>query len=125
MLFCLGRGWVAFAFEDSVESDVFLAGDFNDWNETSHPMRRHCDGTYRTILKLPAGEYEFRYKCGGVWFNDRHPHKYVPNCWGSENSVVIVRPYREGDDDVPWSKWIHVGLGNSDGIGCPLLHDES
>jgi 1,4-alpha-glucan branching enzyme len=89
----LGDGWVRFAFAEAVDMSVFLVGDFNNWDEQSHPMELQDDGTYQAILKLGSGEFEFKYKCGNVWFNDRTAHKYVRNCWGSENSVVVVQEH--------------------------------
>ena len=88
-------GWIRFIFEHAVELPVYLVGDFNDWNETSHKMIHERNGTHQLTLRLPPGEYEFKYKSGSVWFNDRDAHAYVPNCWGSENSVVYVPPTSE------------------------------
>jgi 1,4-alpha-glucan branching enzyme len=59
---------------------VFLAGDFNDWNEQSHPMEKIGE-FWKLTLPLPTGEYRFKYLVA---------HKYVPNVWGSDDSVVVV-----------------------------------
>jgi 1,4-alpha-glucan branching enzyme len=93
----LGAGWIRFSCEERTDSKVHLVGDFNGWDEASHPMERQENGTHEAILKLSPGEYEFKYKCGCAWFNERGADKYVPNCWGSENSVVVVAAYREDD----------------------------
>jgi len=97
MIQILGSGWVRFIFDQAVESGVYLVGDFNNWAEDSHPMERQDDGTHAISIRLEAGEYEYKYKSGCVWFNDSAAHKYVPNCWGSENSVAIVEPYEKLD----------------------------
>src|SRR5512140_3746443 len=94
----LGGGWVRFTFEEMGDTSVFLVGDFNGWAETSHPMEPMDDCTHQTIIKLPPGEYEFKYKAGCVWFNDPGAHKYVANCWGSENSVAVTPPHRDGEE---------------------------
>ena len=41
---------------------------------------------------LPKGnEYQFRYLVNGRdWHNDWHADKYVPNKYGSDNSVVVT-----------------------------------
>jgi 1,4-alpha-glucan branching enzyme len=85
-------GWVCFVFEHAVEQPVFLVGDFNDWDETSHRMEHQPNGTHRLLLRLESGGYEFKYKSGSTWFNDSEAHAYVQNCWGTENSVVYVPP---------------------------------
>jgi 1,4-alpha-glucan branching enzyme len=99
MIEILGAGWVRFVFEESVDMPVYLVGDFNGWEECSHRMEPQDDGSYQAILKLDRGEFEFKYKCGGNWYNDPGAHKYVSNCWGSENSVVVVPPYEETESD--------------------------
>ncbi len=90
MIEVMGTGWVRFTFEQAVDTPVYLVGDFNGWNETSHVMDRRGDGTHQILMQLESGEFEFKYKCGCLWFNDSAAHKYVPNCWGSENSVVVL-----------------------------------
>jgi 1,4-alpha-glucan branching enzyme len=86
----LPNGVVRFAFMIPTDQTVCLVGDFNDWDELSHPMRRCPDSTHCLEVKLRAGEYEYKFKVGAVWYNDDYAHKYVPNPWGSENSVVVI-----------------------------------
>jgi 1,4-alpha-glucan branching enzyme len=78
-----------FKFRDQKAKQVFLAGDFNDWNERSHPMHKSGE-IWRLTLELQPGEYRFKYLVDGFWHNDLDAHKYVPNVWGSEDSVVVV-----------------------------------
>ena len=69
-----------------------LVGDFNDWDETSHPMNKKGDGTFYIALTLEAGrDYQYRYYLDGErWENDWHADFYAPNDMGTENSVVSV-----------------------------------
>jgi 1,4-alpha-glucan branching enzyme len=69
-----------------------VVGDFNDWNKNATPMKRLKNGTFTATLTLRQNEeYEFRYFLDGVrWENDWEADKYVPNNYGSENSVVVV-----------------------------------
>jgi 1,4-alpha-glucan branching enzyme len=71
---------------------VWLAGDFNEWNKTSTPLKRRKDGSFSTTLSLkPGREYRFRYVLDGDrWENDHAADRYLPNDHGSEDSVVIV-----------------------------------
>lgn len=72
--------------------NVYLAGDFNDWNESSHPMEHLKDGRFKLALDLDAGkEYQFRYLVDGEWHNDWEADKYVPNPFSGDNSVVIAK----------------------------------
>ncbi len=67
-----------------------LVGDFNDWNETSHPMQRIDDGSWSLTLELePGRDYQFRYYANdGAWHDDPAADVFVSNPFGSDNSVV-------------------------------------
>lgn len=71
---------------------VHLVGDFNNWNRTAAPMRQLKNGSFTLTIALERGrEYQFRYLLDGQrWENDREADRYVPNDFGSENSVVAV-----------------------------------
>lgn len=90
MIEYLGEGKIRFRFRCVADGRVQLVGDFNEWDESRHAMERQTDGSHELVLALPPGEYEFKYLSGQAWFNDERADKYVRNCWGSENSVVIV-----------------------------------
>jgi 1,4-alpha-glucan branching enzyme len=71
---------------------VTLVGEFNNWDETSHVLKRQKDGSFALTVDLPTGrEYQFRYLVNGTeWHNDEAADKYVPNGFGEENSVVVL-----------------------------------
>jgi 1,4-alpha-glucan branching enzyme len=68
-------------------------GNFNDWNLTSHPMRKLKSGEHIITLDLETGrDYQFRYVIDEVrWENDWQPDKYIP-CqeFGTDNSVICL-----------------------------------
>ena len=69
---------------------LYLVGSFNDWNETGTPLVHGADGGWSVALTLDAGwahQYRFRDQ-DGSWHNDWAADSYVPNEFGSENSVV-------------------------------------
>lgn len=70
---------------------LHLAGDFTGW-EPSCAFKRQKDGSWRTTFDLePGREHQFRYLADGQrWFNDPAADRYVPNPYGSENSIVIT-----------------------------------
>lgn len=72
--------------------NVALVGEFNNWDTTSIPMERQENGDFLVTLELERGkEYRFKYVIDGKkWENDWHADKYVPNDYGTEDSVVIV-----------------------------------
>jgi 1,4-alpha-glucan branching enzyme len=67
-----------------------LVGEFDEWNETAHPMQRAADGTWSLTLELkPGRDYQYRYRTDtGVWHTDPTADVSVPNPYGFENSVV-------------------------------------
>jgi 1,4-alpha-glucan branching enzyme len=87
-----GKVTVRFELPPAIWADrVHLVGDFNDWNETSLPMKcDRDDGMWYAVLELERGrEYEFRYLVNGhEWHNDWKADDYVPNPYGGMNSVV-------------------------------------
>ena len=69
---------------------VFVAGSFNDWNETQHPLTKVRAGKWRAEVSLPAGRYEYRFLVDGQWASDQKPVEAVPNPFGSYNSVISI-----------------------------------
>jgi 1,4-alpha-glucan branching enzyme len=73
--------------------ELYLVGDFNNWSDTSHPMKKMKDGAFSLDIELPLGkDCQFRYRTGGnVWLNDPQADAYVPCGYASaENSMVKV-----------------------------------
>jgi len=81
---------VTFALAEPEARTVDLLGDFTDWQ--ARAMRRLPEGVWRVAVELPSGrEYSFRYLVDGVhWINDPSADRYVPNPFGSENSMVVT-----------------------------------
>ena len=73
------------------ESEVFVAGDFNDWDPSTDKLTKK-NGAWETTLRLkPETDYSFRYFIDGEkWENDDAADDYVANEYGTENSVVKV-----------------------------------
>jgi 1,4-alpha-glucan branching enzyme len=73
-------------------SEVSLCGEFNEWEPSAHPMMRRKDGRFSITVSLEAGRnYRFRYLLDGqVWENDWEADGYVPNVFGSEDSLAKV-----------------------------------
>lgn len=71
---------------------VYVVGEFNQWKENTHPMKKLKSGDFKTTIDLEVGqEYEFRYLIDGQrWENDWEADKYVPNNFATENSVLVV-----------------------------------
>ena len=71
---------------------VSLCGEFNDWDATQHPLTRRKNGNFSTTISLKPGKsYRFRYWVDDErWENDWNADAYLPNDFGTEDSVVTV-----------------------------------
>ena len=71
---------------------VALAGEFNDWNPSVDQMKRLKSGDFTLTKELETGkQYRFRYLIDeGRWENDPHADSYIPNPFGSDDSVILV-----------------------------------
>jgi 1,4-alpha-glucan branching enzyme len=69
---------------------VYLVGDFNQWNPTTVRMVPGKDGRFRAKLRLPPGEYQYKFVADGVWLNDPDAERQVVNSYKALSSVVTV-----------------------------------
>ena len=78
-------------FLDAPEADaVSLMGDFNQWNEKKHPMKKNADGVWEKNIMVPAGSYEYRFLVDGKWRNDPANSQVCTNSFGTVNNVLKV-----------------------------------
>jgi 1,4-alpha-glucan branching enzyme len=77
---------------------VFLAGSFNDWNESGIPMSRDTNGIWAASLDLLPGRYEYKFIVDGQWccspdlLPDPGRALCVPNTLGTLNFAVDIGP---------------------------------
>jgi len=81
---------IQFRFRSGYASTIALAGDFNGWSVTAHPMNKGPDDVWSVDVDLPPGRHEYKFLVDGKqWWNDPEAPK-IPNIWGTENSYVDV-----------------------------------
>jgi len=71
-------------------SEVYLAGNFNDWDSTARPLKQQKNGKWKTTVTLEAGIYEYRYIVDGEWHNSPQCEERRGNEFGSENCILRV-----------------------------------
>ena len=92
----LGRGKVRVTFSmppiEKVQQ-LNLVGDFNNWSIVATPMQQSQDAVWSVALSLESGhDYQFRYLANGTeWHNDWAADAYLPNEFGTDNSVVSLK----------------------------------
>ncbi len=87
--------WVQFAFYRPQADRVFLAGEFNEWHASELPMAKTSDGRWVAKIRLPAGDFKFRYCADGEWFADYAAFGVAPGPFGLDSVVrVAAKPIR-------------------------------
>jgi 1,4-alpha-glucan branching enzyme len=69
---------------------VFLAGDFNDWSSTSHPMKRQPDGAWVLQVPLNHGHHHYRFLLDGKPVLDPKANGVGRNHLGERVSLIAV-----------------------------------
>ena len=69
---------------------VYLTGDFNQWNPKKQRMSKYRDGSLRARIFLKPGTYQYKFVADGVWLNDPEAHEQAKNAFGTVNSLVRI-----------------------------------
>ena len=71
---------------------VQLAGDFNNWQPETNPLKRVGDsGVWQAKLNLKQGRYRYRLVVDGKWQQDPYNEQTEMNPFGELNSIVEVK----------------------------------
>ena len=84
------REKVVFAFEAAQAKEVYLLGDFNQWNPKKHPMKREGQNKWVASVVLPEGQYEYKFLVDGQWVEDPLNEQVCRNCFGTHNNIFNV-----------------------------------
>jgi 1,4-alpha-glucan branching enzyme len=71
-------------------SHVQLAGDFNGWNPTSHPLTRQDGGWWEIDLDLEPGIYQYKLVVDGEWVLPEDVERRVDDGFGGQNAVLVI-----------------------------------
>ncbi|MBO5642452.1 MAG: glycogen-binding domain-containing protein [Kiritimatiellae bacterium] len=83
---------VTFTLHAEKGKNVFIAGQFNDWDPSAKKMAYKAkEGYYSASLKLAPGKYEYKFVVDGVWCADPQNADSVQNDQGTFNSVITVK----------------------------------
>ena len=82
---------VRFTLEHGGATSVSVAGNFNEWSPSAHPLMRN-GRMWSTVVALPPGEHLFMFVVDGTqWVVPPLADEYEDDGFGSRNGVVIVR----------------------------------
>ncbi|MBN2373807.1 glycogen-binding domain-containing protein [bacterium] len=82
--------FVEFTFNSSVAENVYLAGEFNNWDIHSIPMRKINEKEWKAALRLMPGRYEYKYFVDGAWVEDVPGAEKAQNSLGTKNLVIYI-----------------------------------
>ena len=82
---------VTFAMESSAAKDIYVVGDFNDWqlNDRSR-LARSENGFWEKRITLPHGRYRYKFVVDGEWMVDLKNQAREINPFGSFDSVMEI-----------------------------------
>lgn len=81
---------VQFEYPSPEAREVYLAGDFNQWDTRANKMKKDKSGIWKATLSLKPGRYEYRFFADGNWENAPVCSGCVPNEFGTLNCVKVV-----------------------------------
>ena len=81
---------VAFVCFAPDATQVFITGDFNDWDPSSHPLKRMSDGAWRVEIPLNHGHHHYLFLVDGKPTLDPHAQGVARNEKNEKVSLVAV-----------------------------------
>ncbi len=85
-------GGVAFVFLDPKAKEVYVAGQFNNWDTTANPLKKDADGKWSTTIQLEAGKHPYKFIVDGEWRLDPLNPDFEDDGAGNLNSIRTVAP---------------------------------
>lgn len=88
----LPRRRVIFRCGAGPQSDVRLAGTFNNWNTATHRLTwKNGIRKHTTTILLPVGRHEYKFVVDNAWQCDPACPDRAPNQQGTLNSVIEIK----------------------------------
>ncbi len=69
---------------------VSVVGDFNQWQPTAHPMKRHVDGSWQLFITLGHGHHRYAFLVDGVLSLDPRAQGVSRDDHGNRVSLTSV-----------------------------------
>ncbi len=85
---------VEIRYSGNAADQIYVKGDFNNWNEKSTPLRSINGNQFSTTLMLEPGEYSYQLQVNGKGIIDPNNPAKRSNGMGGENSVLSVKETR-------------------------------
>lgn len=79
---------VEFSIRAPNAKQVYLAGEFNNWNQTAAPMQKRPNGEWVVGMQLKAGTYKYKFVVDGKWTTDPDNPERTQDSYG--DSILRV-----------------------------------
>lgn len=76
---------------DGAASKVSVAGSFNNWNQSTHPLAKDKSGAWKTAVSLGKGKYQYKFVADGNWLMDPSNPATADDGYGGQNSLIEVK----------------------------------
>ena len=86
-----GHKAVEFSCPAPEAKQVFLVGEFNNWDTQSLPLRRDKSGVWNIKINLPPGRYEYKFFADNAWVENLPGAELSSNPFGTQNFVTWVK----------------------------------
>jgi 1,4-alpha-glucan branching enzyme len=77
-----------FYYKNSEARDVFILGDFNNWNPYSHRLMKNKSGIWEIEMDIPPGSYSYSFIVDGTYRKDPLSKEIVQNRFGQELTYI-------------------------------------
>ena len=71
-------------------NEVFLLGDFNQWDGKKHRMKKEKLGVWEKAVLLTPGTHEYKYIVDGKWQEDTVNNQKQLNSFGTYNNLMTI-----------------------------------
>jgi len=93
--------------------EVFLAGDFNNWNPTDLKLTEK-NGIYEINLFLEEGTYCYKFVVDGFWIVDDSASDFCFDEYNNKNSLIKIGKFSQNkniiNDDFDTPDWVKNGI---------------
>ena len=79
-----------FYYRDEGAKNVYMVGDFNNWNPYSHPFRKNKSGIWEIEFDLVPGAYAYRFIVDGLFRRDPLGIKVVYDRFDNSYTSFII-----------------------------------
>ena len=77
-----------FYYKNSEASNVYILGDFNNWNPYSHRMRKNKSGLWEIEMDIPPGDYSYSFLVDGTHRKDPLSKAIKQDRFGNELTFI-------------------------------------